>query len=152
MSKVIQLIPNPGDMSRARKTMAKLRRFPKSGLNTEIAKYIFGIRKKAAQRVVRGKVQGGTLAGSIDVGTSDKKGYVQASADYAPYVEFGTGGSYSGADLDELFGTDSYASQFKGASQDRVHLPARPFLFNSARELLPDFIKGLQKRLRKARS
>lgn len=51
---------------------------------------------------------------------------------YAPYVVFGTGSFVNQSFLQE-FGLVQYASQFKGASQDRVHLPMRDFLFRNAR-------------------
>lgn len=51
--------------------------------------------------------------------------------EYAPYVEFGTGGL-----VDVPQGLEDYAIQFKGAGVRQVNLPARPFLFNSAFEEL----------------
>lgn len=51
---------------------------------------------------------------------------------YAPYVVFGTGSFVDQAFLQE-FGLVQYASRFKGASQDRVHLPMRDFLYRNAR-------------------
>ena len=49
---------------------------------------------------------------------------VVATAEYAPYVEFGTGGL-----VDVPEGLEEYAMTFKGAGVKKVNLPARPFLF-----------------------
>lgn len=59
---------------------------------------------------------------------------------YAPYVEFGTG-----AMVDVPQGLEDYAIQFKGAGIRQVNLPARPYLFNSARENFRKMIEKLKK-------
>lgn len=49
---------------------------------------------------------------------------VVAQKEYAPYVEFGTGGM-----VDVPSGLEDYAIQFKGQGIRQVNLPARPYLF-----------------------
>lgn len=47
-----------------------------------------------------------------------------SAVEYAPYIEFGTGGLVNvPADLED------YARQFKGAGIKEVNLPARPYFF-----------------------
>lgn len=64
------------------------------------------------------------LASSINAEYKDLEGSVFVRKDYAPYVEFGTGGL-----VDVPSGLEDYAIQFKGNNIKQVNLPARPFLF-----------------------
>jgi len=144
----MKLVMNPRDMAKLKKAMRNLQGFDKKGLSTEIKSCVMDIDKKAKLNVSIGKyANAGTLKRSIAFGASGKTAYNEATAHYAPYVEFGTGGSYSGAELAALGIPETYSAQFKGASQDRVHLPARPFLFNSAREAVPEMYNKIMKRL-----
>lgn len=86
------------------------------------------IANKASSRV---KVDNGFLKNSIYKEVKGLNAEVGASVNYAPYVEFGTGGL-----VDIPQGLEDYAIQFKGAGIRQVNLPARPFLFNSAFEEL----------------
>jgi len=144
----MKIIMNPSDMKKVTRAMNNLKKFDKKGLSTEIKRCVMDIDKKAKSRVSIGSyANAGTLKRSIAYGASGKTAYNEATAHYAPYVEFGTGGSYSGKELAALGIPETYSAQFKGASQDRVHLPARPFIFNSAREAIPDMYKKIMKRL-----
>ena len=64
------------------------------------------------------------LKNSITGQASGLYGSIKATANYAPYVEFGTGG-----DVDVPKGLESYAREFKGKDIRTVNLPARPFLY-----------------------
>lgn len=74
---------------------------------------------------------GGTLRQSITAFSIGKKSWaVAALAKYAPYIEFGTGGSVQvPSELKDL------AIRFKGKGIRRINLPARPFLY-------PAFVRG----------
>lgn len=85
-----------------------------------------GIQEKAKQRA---PVDFGFLKNSITKEVSGLNAEVGTPLDYAPYIEFGTGGK-----VEVPNGLEDYAIQFKGAGERQVNLPARPFLFNSAFE------------------
>jgi hypothetical protein len=75
---------------------------------------------------------------------------VVAAANYAPYVEFGTGGSVDLTDMTELGIPESYAAQFKGKGIRDVNLPARPFFFSSARIGFKNLLNRLNGEIQKA--
>ncbi|QDP57510.1 MAG: hypothetical protein Unbinned2072contig1001_24 [Prokaryotic dsDNA virus sp.] len=141
------ILVNAGDMKRAKKAMKKLAAFEAKELSTEIKKCVLDIDFRAKQKVAVASPNGGTLKRSIRFGASGNRAYNKADAKYAAYVEFGTGSKYSGDELDALDIPRDYSAQFKGKSQDRVHLPARPFLFNSAREAIPIMYKNIINKL-----
>jgi phage gpG-like protein len=64
---------------------------------------------------------------------------VSAQSKYAAYVEFGTGTL-----VDVPAGLEDYAIQFKGRGIRQVNLPARPFLFNTAKRLMPKIIDKIK--------
>lgn len=138
---------NAGDMARLKKVMKKLQTFEAKELSTEIKKCVLDIDSKAKQRVAVASPNGGTLKRSIRFGATGNVAYNKVDAKYAAYVEFGTGSKYSGDELDALDIPRDYSAQFKGKSQDRVHLPARPFLFNSAREAIPKMYNNIINKL-----
>lgn len=80
------------------------------------------------------KVDTGNLSLNINYGREGDAIAIRSNAPYSPYVEFGTGRQVKFTDLESMGIPKTYAEQFKGKSQDRVHLPARPFFFNSIRK------------------
>jgi len=89
----------------------------------------------AVDRAVREvKVDTGNLSLNINYGREGDAIAIRSNAPYSPYVEFGTGRQVKFTDLESMGIPKTYAEQFKGKSQDRVHLPARPFFFNSIRK------------------
>ena len=54
---------------------------------------------------------------------------IATNVEYAPYMEFGTGGMVDLSYLTQAGYPSSEAAQFKGASQERVHLQPQPFLY-----------------------
>jgi phage gpG-like protein len=145
----VTMIANPKDMARAKARLMKIKAFSKKDLATTIATTISYIGGKAVSRApVAGKGKSGsTLRKSIETGISGTKAYVGFKAEYAPYVEFGTGGKVDLKHLKALGIPDSYAAQFKGAGIKDVNLKARPFLFNSAREGIKLMSLKLKKKL-----
>lgn len=90
----------------------------------------------------RAPTQTGALKNSIHADT-ENNGWVWTvgtPVNYAPYVEFGTG-----VLVDVPQGLEDYAIQFKGKGIKQVNLPARPYLFNSARENFNKLIEKLKK-------
>ena len=145
------IIVSPADMKRLQKKMGKLKLFSTAGLSTEIAHTLLDITKKAVRRApVAGKGKsGGTLRQSIKPTIQGLTGYVEASAHYAPYMEFGTGSAYSSSQLDALGIPTSYSAQFLGKGIREVTLEPRPFLFNSARDAFGAMLGRLDIKIRK---
>lgn len=78
-----------------------------------------------------------------NIGNEPKNGgldyIVFANAEYAPYVEFGTG-----TEINIPSGLSDYAKQFKGEGKKQVNLPARPFFFPAYFEERAKLIKKLK--------
>lgn len=74
----------------------------------------------------RAPVDTGFLKNSIITQETEKGAETVVSINYAPYIEFGTGGR-----VDVPAGLEDYAIQFKGEGIKQVNIPAKPFLFNS---------------------
>lgn len=64
---------------------------------------------------------------------------VVAQANYAAYVEFGTGTL-----VNVPAGLESYAIQFKGKGMSQVNLPARPYLISNYLRQRPEIVKQLK--------
>ena len=64
--------------------------------------------------------------------------------EYAPYVEFGTGGM-----VIVPKGLEAYAMQFKGKGIREVNLPARPFFFEPFLRRRKELIQNIKKALLK---
>jgi phage gpG-like protein len=94
--------------------------------------------------VARVPVDTGRLKGSLTpvVLKQGEKvtGEVGTNVEYAPYVEFGTGGK-----VNIPQGLETYAARFKGKGERQVNLPARPYLFNSFFENVPKMMARIQK-------
>lgn len=69
---------------------------------------------------------------------------VYNDVEYAPYVEFGTGGLVSVPP-----GLEDVAIQFKGKGIAKVNLPARPFFFRAFFEKQKELINGVKEALLK---
>lgn len=67
--------------------------------------------------------------GKTDATIKNNRSIISASAPYAPYVNWGTGGLVS---VEPMF--KSLAIQFKGKGIKKINLPARPFLTSSYNE------------------
>ena len=140
---------NKSDLKSLTRKLDKLSKLSKQELSNEIGKTIFDSAKRMKTDVVVGKYLGGTLKQSIVAGASKNKGFVKAKANYAPYVEFGTGRLVDLEDLTDLGLPASYAMQFKGKGIKEVNLPARPFFFSSVRFELARLLKRLDKTIKK---
>ncbi len=107
-----------------------------TGLDLEMNAYVIDIEAAATRKA---PVDTGKLRQGFFIDTSKKLNKsVGNSKEYAPYVEFGTGTL-----VNVPKGLEEYAMRFKGKGIKKVNLPARPFLFNSQRELLPKFLKRI---------
>jgi len=135
------------DLSQLNKKLDNLRAFDKKTLSNELGRSAMDIVRMAKQNA---PVDKGTLKQSIRSERKDKTVKVIAGANYAPYVEFGTGGSVDLNDMQQLGIPSSYAAQFKGKGIKEVNLPARPFFYNAARIGLRNLLVRLKGKLNNA--
>jgi HK97 gp10 family phage protein len=92
-------------------------------------------------------VDTGRLRGSIQPGAVAKLTWeVVASARYAPYIEFGTGGL-----VDIPAGLEKYASQFKGNDKRKVNIRPQPFLYPAFMAYRKQLVIDLKRELEKPR-
>ena len=135
------------DLSQLNKKLDNLRAFDKKTLSNELGRSAMDIVRMAKQNA---PVDKGTLKQSIKSERKGKTVEVIAGANYAPYVEFGTGGMVDLDDMLQLGIPPSYAAQFKGRGIKEVNLPARPFFYNAARIGLKNLLVRLKGELNNA--
>ena len=135
------------DLSKLKKKLDNLRAFDSKTLSAELGKTGLEIVATAKRNV---QVDKGALKQSIKAQRSGKTINIVAGANYAPYVEFGTGGMVDLTDMIELGIPPSYAAQFKGKGIREVNLPARPFFFNAARIGFRNLLVRLNKEIKNA--
>ena len=143
----VNLKINQSDLNKLKNKLDKMRAFESKTLSNELGKTgseIVRLAKRSAP------VDKGSLKQSISAQRSGKSINVVAAANYAPYVEFGTGGSVNLTDMIELGIPPSYAAQFKGKGIREVNLPARPFFFSSARIGFKNLLNRLNGEIKKA--
>ena len=138
---------NKGDLKKLTRKLDKLKKISEQGLSNEIGQTVFKGAERMKSNVV---VDKGNLKQSIAAGASKNKGFVKAKANYAPYIEFGTGRLVNLEDLTDLGLPASYAMQFKGKGIKEVNLPARPFFFSSMRIELKKLLDRLDNTIKKA--
>lgn len=107
-------------------------------VNAEITATLYDIRNQARANT---PVNTGYLRNSIHV--VEQEGAVVVRADYAPFVEFGTGTS-----VQVPAGLEEYALQFKRPNENDVSLPARPFLIPAWHERTTKLINRLRRVLK----
>ena len=135
------------DLLKLKNKLDKMRAFESKTVSNELGKTgleIVRLAKRAAP------VDKGALKQSISTQRSGKSVNIVAAANYAPYVEFGTGGSVDLTDMTQLGIPESYAAQFKGKGIREVNLPARPFFFSSARIGFKNLLNRLNGEIKKA--
>jgi hypothetical protein len=137
---------NQSDLNKLNKKIANLKLYSKQGLSNEVGRTAMEIVGKAKGSAPKDT---GNLAQQIATEPSGKGIDIVSKSNYSPYVEFGTGNEVELTDMLDLGIDESYAAQFKGASQDRVHLPARPFFFSSARVGFKNMLKRVEKQLKR---
>lgn len=135
------------DLSKLKKKLDNLRAFESQKLSNELGKTALDIVSLAKKQV---KAPTGTLRNTIKAERKGKTVEIIAGAHYAPYVEFGTGGSVDLNDMLQLGIPASYAAQFKGKGIRDVNLPARPFFFSSGRIGFKNLLNRLNGEIKKA--
>lgn len=95
-----------------------------------------------AEAVAAAPVKLGFLRGSSQHEAVGLEGVVRFTADYSPYIEFGTGGS-----VDVPAGLEDYAIQFKGAGIRQVNLTPRPYLFPAFKAETTKMLERIDKKI-----
>lgn len=107
-------------------------------VSAEITATLYDIRNQARANA---PVDVGYLRNSIHV--VEQEGAVVAKANYAPFVEFGTGTAVRVPP-----GLEDYALQFKRPNERDVSLPARPFLIPAWHQHTTKLINRLRRVLK----
>lgn len=117
----------------------------------EVNASALAIQSKARRAVASNSTDKGRLVGSIqlkEVNTGDKIVYTVGSAlKYAPYVEFGTGGT-----VNVPAGYEDFAIQFKGKGIRKVNLRPRPYLIPAFESEIPILRKNIQNVIKNVKS
>lgn len=139
---------NQSDLNQLNKKLSFFKNFDKKVLSNELGRTALDISRLAKRTV---PVDTGGLRNSITAEIQGKTVSVVVNKDYAPYIEFGTGSMVKIDDMVALGIPPSYAMQFKGKGLREVNLPARPFLFSSARIEYNKLLNRLNNRIKKIR-
>ena len=137
---------NNKDIKLLQRRLNKLKKKSKVAVSTGIGKWARGTENDARRDVKR---DNSNLVGTIQSGVENKSAFVEATAKYAPYVEFGTGRNVDLSHLKKMGIDESYAAQFKGRGVKDVNLPARPFLFPAAHKRLKVLLEYLEKEIKR---
>jgi HK97 gp10 family phage protein len=117
----------------------------------EVNASALAIQSKAKRAVAANSTDKGRLLGSIqlkEVNKGSKVIYTVGSAlKYAPYVEFGTGGT-----VNVPAGYEDFAIQFKGKGIRKINLRARPYLIPAFESEIPILRKNIQNVIKNAKS
>ena len=117
----------------------------------EVNASALAIQTKARKSVAANSTDKGRLLGSIQLVSvlKDKKiVYTVGSAlKYAPYVEFGTGGT-----VNVPAGYEDFAYQFKGKGIRKINLRPRPFLIPAFESEMPILRKNIKNVIKNVKS
>jgi HK97 gp10 family phage protein len=113
-------------------------------VRAEIEDSILAIETEAANevRVDTGALKNSIQSNPIKVSKNEISGGVEVGAEYAPYVEFGTGTRVKVPS--EL---SAFASQYKGDGIKEVNLPARPFFYPAVYKQRQELPKNIERTL-----
>ena len=102
------------------------------------------VKEVNGEQVMKTPVDTGPLRAGNDFRGSELQWELFNTKDYAPYVEFGTGGL-----VNVPAGLEDYAIQFKGQDIKEVNLPARPFFFEPFLRKRKELVQNIKKALLK---
>ena len=134
---------DPVDLKELESKMKRLFKLSKKELSNEVGTWGLTTQRLAKERVPRDT---GDLMKSIKAQREGDQAVVEAGMKYAPYVEFGTGREVDLSELKELGIPESYADKFRGKRE--VNLPARPYLYNSARQALHEMLSNMNRKIK----
>jgi HK97 gp10 family phage protein len=117
----------------------------------EVNASALAIQSKARRSVASNSTDKGRLVGSIqlkEINKGDKVVYTVGSRlKYAPYVEFGTGGT-----VNVPAGYEDFAIQFKGKGIRKINLRPRPYLIPAFESEIPILRKNIQNVIKNVKS
>ena len=117
----------------------------------EVNASALAIQSKAKKSVAANSTDNGTLLGSIQLVSvlKDKRILytVGSRLKYAPYVEFGTGGT-----VNVPAGYEDFAIQFKGKGIRKINLRPRPYLIPAFENEMPILRKNIQNVIKNVKS
>lgn len=117
----------------------------------EVNASALAIQSKAKKSVAANSTDNGTLLGSIQLVSvlKDKRILytVGSRLKYAPYVEFGTGGT-----VNVPAGYEDFAIQFKGKGIRKINLRPRPYLIPAFESEIPILRKNIQNVIKNVKS
>lgn len=115
-------------------------------VRAEIEDSMLAIETDAASDVPvdTGNLKNSIQSTPIKVSKNEIIGGVEVGAEYAPYVEFGTG---TRVKVDSEL--SAFASQFKGAGIKEVNLPAQPFFYPAVYKQRQQLPKNIERTLKK---
>jgi HK97 gp10 family phage protein len=117
----------------------------------EVNASALAIQSKARKSVASNSTDKGRLVGSIqlkEINKGDKVVYTVGSRlKYAPYVEFGTGGT-----VNVPAGYEDFAIQFKGKGIRKINLRPRPYLIPAFESEIPILRKNIQNVIKNVKS
>jgi HK97 gp10 family phage protein len=115
-------------------------------VRAEIEDSILAIESEAASevRVDTGALKNSIQSTPIKASKNEITGGVEVGAEYAPYVEFGTGTKVKVPS--EL---TAFAAQYKGDGIKEVNLPARPFFYPAVWKQRQELPKNIERTLKK---
>ena len=117
----------------------------------EVNASALSIQNKAKKSVAANSTDNGTLLGSIQLVSvlKDKRILytVGSRLKYAPYVEFGTGGT-----VNVPAGYEDFAMQFKGKGIRKINLRPRPYLIPAFESEMPILRKNIKNVIKNVKS
>ena len=117
----------------------------------EVNASALAIQSKARRSVAANSIDKGRLVGSIqlkEINKGDKVMYTVGSRlKYAPYIEFGTGGT-----VNVPAGYEDFAIQFKGKGIRKINLRPRPYLIPAFESEIPILRKNIQNVIKNVKS
>ena len=117
----------------------------------EVNASALAIQSKARRSVAANSIDKGRLVGSIqlkEINKGDKVMYTVGSRlKYAPYIEFGTGGT-----VNVPAGYEDFAIQFKGKGIRKINLRPRPYLIPAFESEIPILRKNIQNVIKSVKS
>ena len=117
----------------------------------EVNASALAIQSKARRSVASNSTDKGRLVGSVqlkEINKGDKVIYTVGSRlKYAPYVEFGTGGT-----VNVPAGYEDFAIQFKGKGIRKINLRPRPYLIPAFESEIPILRKNIQNVIKNVKS
>lgn len=147
---------NTADLQRLKRKFSKLQGYSKKVATYEMNRAVLqaqALAVAAAPVAKSTKTAGGygsTLKGSIQIKPFPEGAEMYSTANYAPYVEFGTGSRYvSPNDATKLGIPESYIAQFKGKGIKDINLAPRPFFYVSAARAYNNMLARVENRLKK---